>query len=524
MARPSSPGNPADGCSLSTSTPRGTSTGPIQGPLGTRARLPSRATATSSSLERTAAQCSSKSLSSSLTPVGSFGSGGVATALSGQSGIANAVAIEPDGSVVAAGSVLAPGSVGVGTTVVGAARFSASGAVQWAKSLDFGTDSVANGVAVQSNGAIVLVGSQRSVTGVVNGVVARLTSSGALDSSFAGSGATTFFLQGVSGYVSFNAVALQSNGQIVAVGAETGGPSAIFVRYNSNGSRDGSFGSGGVASLSSSQNLNLRENPYGAYGAAIAAGGAIVGVGNFDTAGVEVDAGQYAVSSGGSADAALTGGNGTVPVSGAPGVLRGPENGYELCGVSVTPNGNLVAVGETVPTFNDTDPCAVRSGANGFEITYTGFGPVPFHGGGGGPGALKLSVSGVSGSYKDKTVAKSGVKFTASCNQACKLSASLVLSASNAKKLKLKTTVSKCTTSHGKKKCKKSTGYNQVTISSSAATLSGSGSHTFVLKIKGSYMKAIERSKSVSLTLQVSATATATGKSSSSKKTVTFKR
>jgi hypothetical protein len=222
---------------------------------------------------------------------------------------------------------------------------------------------------------------------------------------------------------------------------------------------------------------------------------------------------------------ALTGGNGTV--SGGPGALRGPENGYELCGLSLTPNGNLVAVGETLPTFNDTSPCGVRSGAEGFEITYVGFGPVPVNppggGGGGGGGKLKLSVSGVSGSYKDSTVGKSGLKLSASCNQACKLSASLVLSASNAKKLKLKTTVTKCTTSHGHKHCKKTSGYNQVTLASGHATLSGAGSHTFVLKIKGSYIKALERSKSVSVSLQVTATPSS-GKSSTVKKTVTFKR
>jgi hypothetical protein len=241
---------------------------------------------------------------------------------------------------------------------------------------------------------------------------------------------------------------------------------------------------------------------------------------------VELDAAQYALTSGGAADSALTGGNGTI--AGGPGVLRGPENGYELCGVSVVPDGNLVAVGETLPpnVFNDTNPCAVRSGSTGFEITYTGFGPVtvtlPGPGGGSG-GALKLSLSGVSGSYKDKTVAKSGVKFKASCNEACKLSASLVLSASNAKKLKLKTTVTKCTTSHGKKRCKRSRGYNQVTLSSGSARLSRGGSHTFTLKIKGTYMKAIESVKSVSVTVQVSATPSS-GKSATVKKTVTFKR
>jgi uncharacterized delta-60 repeat protein len=450
-------------------------------------------------------------LTSSLSPDGSFGSGGVATAFGGQAGIANAVGIESDGSVVAAGQV------GAGTTIVGAARFSASGGVEWANSLNLGPDSVVNGLAVQSNGAIVIAGSQRGSTlQVTNGLIGRLTSGGALDSSFAGTGAKIYFFPN-TGYTSFNAVALQSNGQIVAVGSETGGPSAIFVRYSSNGSQDGSFGSGGVASLSSSQNLNLRENAYGAFGAAIAGGGTIVGVGNFDSGGVEVDAAQYALTSGGAADSALTGGNGTV--SGGPGALRGPENGYELCGVSVTPNGNLVAVGETIPTFNDTNPCGVRSGSAGFEITYTGFGPIPFNQGGGG--ALKLSVSGISGSYKDKTVGKSGLKFTANCNQSCKLSASLVLSASNAKRVKLKTTVNKCTTSHGHKHCKKTSGYNQVTISSASA--SANGNHTFVLKIKSSYIKALERVNSVSLTLQVTATPSS-GKSSSVKKTVTFKR
>ena len=173
-----------------------------------------------------------------------------------------------------------------------------------------------------------------------------------------------------------------------------------------------------------------------------------------------------------------------------------------------------MAVGETTPDVQRHEsvcgPERIRGVRDHVHRLRSGPGQPP---GGGGGGALKLSVSGISGSYKDKTVGKSGLKFTANCNQACKLSASLVLSASNAKKVKLKTTVTKCTTSHGHKHCKKTSGYNQVTISSGRPTLSAAGNHTFVLKIKSSYIKALERVKSVSLTLQVTATPSS-GKSS----------
>ena len=184
-------------------------------------------------------------LTSSLAPDGSFGSGGVATAFPGGAGYG--VAVEPDGSVVAAGGV------GSGIEV---ARFSATGGVEWADS-GIGGSAFARGVAVQPDGKIVVVGQQRALQ-VTNGVIARLNPDGSLDSGFASGGATIYFYPN-TGYTSLSAVAVQNDGRIDVAGVSAGGPIAFFLRYNSNGSLDQSFGSGGASGLPAGQNITVPD-------------------------------------------------------------------------------------------------------------------------------------------------------------------------------------------------------------------------------------------------------------------------
>jgi uncharacterized delta-60 repeat protein len=295
-------------------------------------------------------------LTATLQPDGSFGSGGVASALPG--GSANGVAVEPDGSIVAAGGV------GTGFEL---ARFSPTGGVEWAANTGGGDNSFARGVAVQPNGKIVVVGQQRPgpTHQVTNGVIERLNPDGSLDSSFAG-GAEIYYYPN-TGYTSLTAVAVQNNGQIVAAGVSAGGPTAIFVRYNSNGSLDGSFGSGGAAGLPAGQNIATPGAALGPYGIAIAGGGRIISAGAFGNTGTGVDAGEWAVTTTGATASDFAG----------SGTALGPDGAIEACAVAVAPDGGIVAVGDAVSAFPDTAPCTAGSTSAGFVSRRIGYGPPP---------------------------------------------------------------------------------------------------------------------------------------------------
>jgi uncharacterized delta-60 repeat protein len=105
----------------------------------------------------------------------------------------------------------------------------------------------AYGVAVQSDGKIVVVGySTGSITGT-DFTVVRYNADGSLDEDFGTGGIVVSDLQIGSADIAFS-VALQSDGKIIAGGSSDNGinKDAVLVRYNSDGTLDGTFGSGGV--------------------------------------------------------------------------------------------------------------------------------------------------------------------------------------------------------------------------------------------------------------------------------------
>jgi uncharacterized delta-60 repeat protein len=166
----------------------------------------------------------------------------------GGSGVARAVAIQPDGRAVVAG---ASGGMFV-------ERFPYA---------------LATAVAVQADGRIVLAGRwQDPAYGVTSGWVERLTASGQDDASFAGGQAIYSYAAHGAGYASLNAVALQADGKMIAAGSDLSpppgvnlGPSAAFVRLNADGTPDAGFGSAGIEKLSAG---TFTPDPYGAYGVA----------------------------------------------------------------------------------------------------------------------------------------------------------------------------------------------------------------------------------------------------------------
>lgn len=106
----------------------------------------------------------------------------------------------------------------------------------------------ANAVAIQSNGKIVAAGLADG-----NFALARYNSDGSLDTSFGTGGIVTTHIGAPSETGQIHAIAIQTDGKIVAAGVHspetsTNNFSADFAvaRYNTNGSLDATFGLGGV--------------------------------------------------------------------------------------------------------------------------------------------------------------------------------------------------------------------------------------------------------------------------------------
>jgi uncharacterized delta-60 repeat protein len=172
-----------------------------------------------------------------------FGTGGkVLTDFSNSEDAASAVAIQGDGKIVAAGSFHAGGPYDFAL-----ARYNANGSLDTSFGSGgkvvtdvCGCYQALNALAIQGDGKIVAAGvalasSQGSFT------LARYSADGILDPSF-GSGGKV-----LTAFGNAYAVAIQGDGKIVAAGYSSGSPNFRWglARYNPDGSLDTSFGSGG---------------------------------------------------------------------------------------------------------------------------------------------------------------------------------------------------------------------------------------------------------------------------------------
>jgi uncharacterized delta-60 repeat protein len=177
-----------------------------------------------------------------------FGTGGkVVTNFNLPASAAGGVASQSDGKIVAAGFTYDD----LGNVDFGAARYLPDGALDSTFDSDgrvttdfFGFTDVANAVAVQTDGKIVLAGTaSQNLTN--DFALLRYNPDGSLDSSFDGDGKLTTDFSG--GGDSAYGVAIQPDGKILAVGVSNGLQSsdAAIVRYNSDGSLDATFGVGG---------------------------------------------------------------------------------------------------------------------------------------------------------------------------------------------------------------------------------------------------------------------------------------
>ena len=118
---------------------------------------------------------------------------------------------------------------------------------------------LANAVTVDQQGRIVAAGWSGSYPNFAI-AVARYTPSGALDTTFNGTGTVT---TPIGTFAQANAVAVDSQNRVVVAGYD--GNNFVVVRYTPSGALDGSFGTGGIATapVGPSESTRSRSIPRG---------------------------------------------------------------------------------------------------------------------------------------------------------------------------------------------------------------------------------------------------------------------
>jgi uncharacterized delta-60 repeat protein len=262
----------------------------------------------------------------------SFGGGGkVTTVVGGIFESANAVALQPDGKIVAAGGSSPDGFC----CQVALARYNPDGSLDPSFDGDgklttfVGGATTANAVAVQGDGKILVAGS--FVFGNAF-VVARFNGDGSLDRSFGSGGQVLTLFEGFGTHAT--SLAIQADGKILVAGAGGAGNDFILARYNTDGSPDTSFGSLGTIATDFGGFDGANSVALQSDGKIVAAGG---GAERFVLARYNAD---------GSLDPGFgVGGRATVQFFG--------ENIETANALAIQQNGKIVAAGQA---FSDFDP------------------------------------------------------------------------------------------------------------------------------------------------------------------------
>lgn len=272
------------------------------------------------------------------TPDAMFGVNGlVVLAVSGSTEIAYAIAVQPDGRIVLAGSSddgLGLNSLVHRLTPTGApdATFSGDGRVI----VDFGNDDWARAVAIHPDGRIVIGGSASVPGQSSHFAVAQLLPDGTLDPVFSGDGRQTLNPGNRENVV--RAIALLSDGRVMLVGYSRNIwsgyrlSSIAMARLLTTGSPDTSFSTDGLHTIGLSSNYALGT------GVGLVDGGDIIVTG-YDSR--NDDVARFGA-------ARLTAAGAFAPTYGTDGrvVLNGQGPGDDsVAGVGVQPDGRIVVVG-----------------------------------------------------------------------------------------------------------------------------------------------------------------------------------
>jgi uncharacterized delta-60 repeat protein len=270
---------------------------------------------------------------------GGFGvpAGVVAIRLPGSVGVATAVAMAPDGKIVLAG--LAYGTAGTGYDIA-VVRLNANGSLDGTfgaggkVTTDVGgRDDAAFAVAVQPDGKVAVAG--HAFNGFSNGydvALVRYHSNGTLDGGF-GTGGKVMTDLGTRDDRAFGLV-VQPDGTLVVAGQTFGFDllDVALVRYQSNGTVDAAFGSAGTAVLA------VGGGHDAARAIARQGDGKLV-VAGYAAAGTSSDIAAARVGADGSADVTF-GAGGTVVTA------VGPE-ADAAASVAIQPDGKIVVAGRT---------------------------------------------------------------------------------------------------------------------------------------------------------------------------------
>ncbi|MDO9372199.1 MAG: Calx-beta domain-containing protein [Gammaproteobacteria bacterium] len=185
--------------------------------------------------------------------------GKVTTDFAGFVDEANAVAVQADGKILAAGL----SRTATGDTDFGLARYLSTGGLDTSFSGDgklttnfFSGADEARAIVVQPDGNILVAGFVIGSSGSIDFGLARYLPNGSLDTTFGSSGkVTTNFFSGRDGVY---AIALQPDGKIVVAGTAGIGTIGDFAlaRYTTNGSLDTLFGTAGKVTTDFSGGLD----------------------------------------------------------------------------------------------------------------------------------------------------------------------------------------------------------------------------------------------------------------------------
>jgi len=189
-----------------------------------------------------------------------FGTNGVTlTAIGTGNDFANAVAIQSDGKIVAAGYSI------TGTKYdFSLARYNTNGSLDNTfgnggivkTSVQTATDQIYS-IVIQPDGKIVAGGVSSSTANSYDWALARYNPDGTLDNTFGTNGIVVSSLSSKQDYL--YSLLLQNDGKIVGIGYSNDGTKSNFTlaRYNSNGTLDASFGTNGVVLTSFDSNSSI---------------------------------------------------------------------------------------------------------------------------------------------------------------------------------------------------------------------------------------------------------------------------
>jgi uncharacterized delta-60 repeat protein len=243
--------------------------------------------------------------------------------------------------------------------------FGTSGTVM--TDINHSTD-LAQGVALQADGKLVVVGQtyKNNDYSTEDFVVARYNTDGTLDTTFGAGGRVRTDFPGLAAVPS--AVVIQPDGKIVVAGGAF--PLFTFlgdfkvVRYNTNGSLDRSFGSGGIVTTTFPAGSYAFDVALQTDGKIIAVGTVFIGFDPGEQSDTDFALARY--NPDGSADTTF-GNGGQVSTD-----FVGMED--DAFSVLIQPDGKIVAVGSANSSANFYDFAAARYLSNGTIDTTFGVG------------------------------------------------------------------------------------------------------------------------------------------------------